>query len=153
MKSVIVLLAVGVVGAASAQTPDKPPAQPREKPFVFVIPKDFQAPKDKDGKPFVWQAPKDFAGLLDKRDFVLKSDGGTGPRKAPPGQVCLLQVGDDRCPQRAEAIRKPYQPGDSDLYLLDQESGKEKTVFKTVPLDGKQSDGAIKLKTRPKTPD
>jgi len=130
MKSAVALLAIAVAGAASAQTPEKPPAQPREKPFVFQMPKDFQAPTDKDGKPFVFVMPKDYAGLLNKR-------ADAGPKKAPPGQLCLLKVGDERCPQVAELIRKPYEPGDGDLYLLDRETGKQKMVFKTVPLTDK----------------
>ena len=130
MKSIIALLAVSVAGAAAAQTPGKPPEQPREKPFVFEMPRDFQAPDSKSGKPFIFQMPKDSAGLLDKR-------ADAGPKKPPPGQLCLLKVGDERCPQDAQLIRKPYEPGDGDLYLLDQEAGKLKMVTRTVPLTDK----------------
>ncbi|HEV7689269.1 MAG TPA: hypothetical protein VGO52_00520 [Hyphomonadaceae bacterium] len=133
MKFAAAFLAIAVTGAASAQTPQKPPAQPREKPFVFQMPKDFQAPTDKDGKPFVLVMPKDYAGLPDK---------DTGPKKAPPGQLCLLKVGDERCPQVAELIRKPYEPGDGDLYLLDREPGKQKMILKTVPLTDKLKEKA-----------
>jgi hypothetical protein len=146
MKSVIALFAIviGVAGAASAQTPEKPPAQPREKPFVFQMPREFQAPKD-------------YAGLPDKRDFALNFDGAADPKKAPPGQLCLLKAGDERCPQEAKLVRKPFEPGDVDLYLLDQEAGKQKMVLKTVPLDDKlgklPKEKAPKLEARPKRPD
>ncbi|HEV7689566.1 MAG TPA: hypothetical protein VGO52_02030, partial [Hyphomonadaceae bacterium] len=53
---------------------------------------------------------------------------------------------DERCPQEAKLIRKPYEPGDGDLYLLDQETGKQKMILRTVPLTDKLKD---KLQTEP----
>jgi hypothetical protein len=157
MKFAVLILAVAAAGAASAQTPEKP----REKPFVFELPKDkdgkpfvWQAPTDKDGKPFAYTLPRDYAALLDKRDLA---PGGarTGPKKAPPGELCLLRTGDERCPQDAQLIRKPFEPGDADLYVLDQQGGKTRTTIVPMPRTKAEFEELLKAKpieVKPETP-
>lgn len=128
MRLAVVLLAIAATGAASAQAPAKPPAQ--SKPFVFEMPKSPDALPE-----------------LSPREPILEFN--VGPKKAPPGTLCLLQsTPSDRCSQTAELIRKPYQAGDGDLYLLDQQAGKTRTEM-VAPLppplpNGKPLEGKAK---------
>lgn len=105
MKFWPALLALVVAGSAAAQTPGS-------------------SGKERWGwQPKMDSLPKSFALNLPayRLHDRFARRGEDQPKPAPEGKLCLAGI--ERCQTKADLIRKPYQPGDRELYLLEKNKG------------------------------